>query len=257
MAKKSGIDISGIAVIRTIVFLLIAFICFTVYTRTVNFLTTSPIFEVKNVLVDVSIQFIDMRVLKSLKGRNIFKVDIQKVHRQIAAEYPQIAQLRVVRQLPDRIKVLAKKREALAQIALKSKYLVIDTEGVSLYYNTPPVALPVISGVAFQKGNVVLGAPVVAKNLDVAMMILTAFKRPVLRGLKIASLSVDNPSKIDITLSDGVHVIIDQDQSMHKIDILEMLIVQHKVDFAQVKYIDVRFQEPLIAEHPDKTTKKE
>ena len=91
-------------------------------------------FEIKDVMIDRSIGFIDLRALKDLKGTNIFKVDIKKIDRQIAQRYPYIAQLRVVRQLPDRILILAKKREPLMQIYYKKKYLLLDTEGVALYY---------------------------------------------------------------------------------------------------------------------------
>src|ERR1700689_29081 len=141
MAKKSGVKISMIAVIRVIVFLFIGFVFFTGYVDTVDFLTSSPLFEIKEVMIDRSIQFIDQRSLKDLKGQNIFKVDINKVDSQIAARYPYIAQLRVVRQLPDRILVLDKKREPLMQIYFKKKYLTLDTEGVALYYTLQPMPL--------------------------------------------------------------------------------------------------------------------
>ena len=85
MAKKSSVNISRIAVIRVIVFLFIGFVFFTGYVNTVEFLTSSPLFEVKDVMIDRSIQFIDLRSLKDLKGNNIFKIDIKKIDRQITA----------------------------------------------------------------------------------------------------------------------------------------------------------------------------
>src|SRR5258708_5029325 len=110
MAKKSNVNIPAIQIIRIIVFLFIGFICIISYNKTIEFLTTSPLFAVRDVLIDTSIQFIDVDQLRRLKGQNIFKVDIAKLHARIKAQYPQISQLRVMRQLPDRIKVLAKKR---------------------------------------------------------------------------------------------------------------------------------------------------
>ena len=96
----------------------------------------SPLFEIKDVMIDRSIQFIDLHVIlrRTLKGSNIFKIDINKIDRQIAQRYPYIAQLRVVRQLPNRILILAKKREPLMQIYFRQKYLILDAEGVALYY---------------------------------------------------------------------------------------------------------------------------
>src|SRR5690348_777953 len=125
MAKKSSVNIPAIQVIRIIVFLFLGFIIFLAYSKTVEFLTDSELFRVQDVLIDKSIQFIDVAELRRLKGRNIFKVDIAKLQTKIKAQYPQIAELRVIRELPDRVKVLAKKREGLFQIAVRGKYLLV------------------------------------------------------------------------------------------------------------------------------------
>lgn len=252
MVKKSNINISAITVIRTIVFLLIGIIAFSAYTQTVEFLTTSSIFNVQEVLIDSSIQFIDVRALKQLKGSNIFQVDLKKLQRQIANQYPQISQLRVMRQLPHQIKVLAKKREAIAQVRLKNRFLIVDTEGVSLSYSPQPLALPVVSGVVLDKTRVVLGALVKNKELAIAVNILHEFKmRPRLIKLNVSSVDVFNLSKIDLSVSPLAHILLDQDQTVAKIDMLEMLLAQNRVDFNKVKYIDVRFKEPIIAENID------
>jgi cell division septal protein FtsQ len=252
MVKKSNINISAIAVIRTIVFLLIGFIVFTVFTRTVEFLTTSPMFEVKNVLIDSSIQFIDVRSLKQLKGRNIFKVDINKVERQIARDYPYIAQLRVVREFPDRIKVLAKKRDPLMQMSVKGKVLLVDTEGVALFYVAKPVALPHVKGISLDKSRIILGAPLSHQALGKVVEILNLFKKsPFLSKWHINEVDAGNLSKIDLTINSNMHVIVDSDNTESKIGLLQMMIVQNKVDLTQVKYIDVRFKEPVIGANSD------
>ncbi|MDE2027601.1 MAG: FtsQ-type POTRA domain-containing protein, partial [Candidatus Omnitrophica bacterium] len=159
MAKKSSVNISPIAIIRVIVFLFIGFVVFTGYVNAVDFLTSSPLFSVKDVLIDRSIQFIDLRTLRDMKGANIFEVDIDKLDRQIRRRYPYIAELRVVRQLPDRILVLAKKRDPLMQIYYKKKYLQLDTEGVALYYTLQPADLPLVFGVPVDN-SLFLGATV-------------------------------------------------------------------------------------------------
>jgi len=248
LAKKSGVNISRIAVIRVIVFLFIGFVFFTGYVNTVEFLTSSPLFEVKDVMIDRSIQFIDLRSLKDLKGNNIFKIDIKKIDRQIAENYPYIAQLRVVRQLPDRILVLAKKREPLMQIYFKKKYLIVDTQGVALYYTLGPALLPQVYGIPLERGWLFLGRAIRGQEISKVVDILNMFKTsPYLNRWRIHAVQAGNLSKIDLIVGENMHVILDQDDTQDKIELLQMLISANKIDLNKVKYIDLRFKEPVIA----------
>ncbi len=248
MARKSSVNISRIAVVRTIVFLIIGFIFFSGYVNAVEFLTSSPLFEVKEVMVDRSIQFIDLRALRDLKGTNIFKVDVNKIDSQIARVYPYIAQLRVVRQLPDRILVLAKKREPLMQVYFKKKYLLLDTEGVALYYVLQPAVLPQVYGIPLERSGMFLGGQVRGAELSKVVEILNSFKQsPWLRRWRIHAVQAANLSKIDLSVGENMHVILDQEDTQDKIESLQMLISTNKIDLNKVKYIDVRFKEPVIA----------
>ncbi len=254
MAKKSGVNISRISVIRVIVFLFIGLVFFTGYINTVEFLTSSPLFEVKDVMIDRSIQFIDLRALKDLKGNNIFKIDINKIDRQIALNYPYIAQLRVVRQLPDRILILAKKREPLMQIYFKKKYLILDTQGVALYYTREPAVLPQVYGIPLEREWLFLGRAIHGPELSKVVDILNSFKAsPYLRRWRIHAVQAGNLSKIDLVVGADMHVILDQDDTQDKIELLQMLISANKINLNQVKYIDLRFKEPVIANNIDQT----
>jgi len=248
MAKKSNINIPAIAVIRTIVFLFIALVVFSAYARSVDFLTTSPLFTVKDVLVDTSIRFIDTRDLRELKGRNIFKVDVRKVHARLSAQYPQIAQLRVIRQLPDKIKVLAKKRDVLVQVRWRNKFLLVDTEGVALYNaDAQQPSLPVVNGIVLGR-KVVLGAPVVSRSLRAVVDILDQFKgHPRTALLKVTAVDAANPSKIEFILDGGLRVILDQDHFPLKVQKFDVLLAQRNVEWARARYVDLRFAEPIIA----------
>jgi cell division septal protein FtsQ len=257
MAKKSSVNISRIAVIRVIVFMIIGFVFFTGYVNAVDFLTSSPLFEVKNVMIDRSIGFIDQRSLKDLKGNNIFKVDIQKIDSQISGRYPYIAQLKVVRQLPDSILILAKKREPLMQIYFKKKYLVVDTQGVPLYYTFQPGLLPQVYGIPLAHDWLFIGRPIRGPELSKTVDILNMFKAsPYLNHWRIHTVQAGNLSKIDLGVGENMHVILDQDDTQDKIELLQMLISTNKVDLNKVKYIDLRFKEPVIANNIEEDAEK-
>ena len=159
MAKKSNVNIPVIQIIRVIVFLFIGYILFIAYIKVYDFMTASELFAVQEVVVDSSIQFIDVSDLRRLKGRNIFKVDIAQLQAKIKAQYPQIAQLRVIKELPNRIKVLAQKRDALFQTPWRGKILLVDGKGVAMYYISGSVDLPVVQGALLGHTKVILGTP--------------------------------------------------------------------------------------------------
>ncbi|MBF0512193.1 MAG: FtsQ-type POTRA domain-containing protein [Candidatus Omnitrophica bacterium] len=251
MAKRNNVKISYIAVIRIIVFLFIGFVLFSAYVNTMEFVTKSPLFEIKEVQIDKSIAFIDVRALKDLKGMNIFRIDIKKIDKQIAKQYPYIASLRVVRQLPDTVLVLAKKREPLMQIYFKKKYLLLDTEGVALYYTLQPAALPLVYGVPLERNGIFLGGAVKGPEMAKVLEILNGFKASKrLERWRIHTIQAGNLSKIDLSVGETMHVLFDQDDDIQdKIELLQMLVSTNKINLNKVRYIDLRFKEPVIADN--------
>ncbi len=247
---KSGVKISGIAVIRIIVFIAIAYLLFMAYVRLRDFLLNDPIFTVKNVLVESSIQFIDTNSLKVLKGRNIFNVDIERIEKRLSAQYPQITHLRVVRELPDRIKVLAKRRDMLYQVRLKGKYLLVDAQGVAVIYIAKPINLVVVTGVS-TKTPLKLGQKV-SGVLTEAVAIATLMRdNNTLNKFKLIGIDVANPAKIIVSLADiRAKIILDVDHGAKKLNVLNLLLTQKKIDLRLVDYIDLRFEEPVIAAQP-------
>jgi len=249
MARKNKVHIPVIYVLRVIAWFFLAFLVFSTYIKVKGFFLTSPIFAVREVMVDASIQFIDMRELRKLKGKNIFHIDLDQLAKKINSRYPQIAQLRIVREFPDRIKVLAKKRFAFLQLAIRGKYLVLDHEGVVMYFTRQPAPhLTVLKDVG-ELINITMGAPVQARGVNVALEVLRAIKNhPRLSRLEIVFLDVSNLSRIEAHLSNHFRIIIDQENVADKIDMLAVLLSGNKIDFNQVQYIDLRFKEPVLGE---------
>ncbi len=250
MPKKSNVKIPTIVVIRLIVFLFIGVIIFGIYSRTAKFLMTAPMFDIKDVLVDQSISFIDHRPLRGLKGQNIFSIDLVKLHWQIANQYSQISQLRVVRELPDTIKILAKKRDILLQVAAHNKFLIVDTEGVTMFYTPSPVTFPLVKGISLERSKIILGSPSTSKELNLVVELLQELKsHPNTSRLKVISIDAGNLSKIQLLVMPNIQIIIDQDALTAKVAMLEILFQNGKINWSLVKYIDIRFKEPIINEN--------
>lgn len=255
---KSGVKISAIAVIRIIVFLLIGFILFSFYTRTHDFLLSDRMFNVSNIYVESSIQFIDKRILTDLKGQNIFTIDIKKLQQRLSGAYPQISHLRVVRELPDRIKILAKRRDMLFEVNMHNKVLLVDAEGIAVIYVNGTLKLPVVVGFNETKSKIKLGQVISQDPLRSVIAIFQRFRtNKVLSSLKLVSIDVANPAKIVIGLENmKAKVIVDTDHGIENLNVLGMLLSQHKLDLNQVDYIDLRFDQPVISSQPEVKSKR-
>ena len=249
MVKKSNIKIPAIAVIRLIVFLFIGFILFWAYSRTVDFLSKADMFDVKTVLVDQSISFIDSSFLIGLQGQNIFNVDLNKIHQRISAQYPQIAQLKIMKQLPNTIKVLAKKRDVLLQVQAHNKFLIVDTEGVTMFYTATLLPFPVVRGIPLKQKKIILGDITSIKELNLIVDLFRQLKsHSHTSRLKVVSIEAGNLSKIEVTVLPNIQIILDQEDLSQKVDMLEVLLQNTKINWSHVKYVDIRFKEPIINE---------
>jgi hypothetical protein len=69
----------------------------------------------------------------------------------------------------------------------------------------------------------------------------------VLRRWRIHALAAGNPAKIDVAVGQNMHVILDDENPQDKIEMLQMMVSANKINLDQVKYIDLRFKEPIIA----------
>ncbi|MDE2028904.1 MAG: cell division protein FtsQ, partial [Candidatus Omnitrophica bacterium] len=130
-------------------------------------------------------------------------------------------------------------------------YLQLDTEGVALYYTLQPAEVPLVFGVPVDN-SLFLGGTVRGASLKKVVKILNIFKRsPYLKRWRIHAVQAGNLAKIDLSVGESMHVILDQDNTEEKIGLLQMLVASNKLDLNKVKYIDLRFHEPIIANNEE------
>jgi hypothetical protein len=189
--------------------------------------------------------------LDRLKGLNILKVDLVRVEAKLRSKYPQLSGLHVMRRFPDQIAVSAFKRIPFAQVSLGGRVLVVDPQGFMI---GPPKGeegpLTLIKGLKQQQ--VVIGDAIEDENFAVAVRVLGVFARDsVLSKVPLRSVDVEDKARVVCALGeDGAmfEVFVDQATFAGKSAELATLLSHHEVDLTQVKYIDVRFGEPTIAQ---------
>lgn len=200
-----------------------------------------------------------------LKGKNIFSVDLKKESAYILESCSDCSKIRLVRILPNRLFVDFIKRKPLGLVKLY-RYFAVDEDGVFFYTQSQPEEsdLPIISGLETKIFGPKPGRKYAIKELIFALNIIRGKKNDrVLKNYSIKEIDVTNADNASIFISlpkkftdsakqetsrgpQYLEAKISEDNLQDKIAILSSLVIQAKNDLANIKYIDLRFKEPVI-----------
>ncbi len=229
--------------------LLIAVITTVIAQATMDHLKTARIFIVKNIVVDPASPLNNVPELLQLKGKNIFQVDVQTLQERLIRRYPEVVYVKVVKRFPDQIIILTKKRNLFAQVILRSRTVMVDKDGVVLTdsHMEADNKLPLIRGVTSGNSATKIGYPLTGENLFISLNIIKAFQEsPVLAVYPLSKIDAGNLSKINVHILNNVVVILDDEAIKEKLKMLEIVFTQGKPDLSKIKYIDLRFKEPIL-----------
>lgn len=256
--KKQRLKVSGKPFLFSLIILLA--LCF-VIGYIWRILTNSEYFQVKDIITKEESKL----DLSYLKGKNIFNLDLPKESLNIIKGCPDCSRVRLARILPNRIYVEFIKRKPVAYIRL-SNYLAVDESGIIFYTSVKPEesGLPLILGLESRVSAPKFGKKYENKELLVALDILKEARRnPFLKECKISKIDVSDVDNIAIQMpllqknvnslnlrnsskSDFLVVKISQGNISEKMAIMAGLINQEKQNLEDIKYIDLRFREPVI-----------
>ncbi len=248
MAKKKKSRTQPFVIKFVLISLIVAAVSFAVGSGAIYLLRHNSYFKIRAVVIDPSLQFIDKSHLRNLLGKNIFNIDLVAVQRRLARKYPQASDLKVTKRFPNQVAVVAKERHPFAQIQVKGKVVVLDKQStVLLLQEKSAKDLPLIISSKAYNQKLVRGLPLRGADIRVALMIAKNFKDvKSLSSYAIEKINIDNLSKIHFTLSNDLDVIIDRNKIAQRMRVLGVVLSQDQLDFKQVKYVDLRFNEPII-----------
>lgn len=190
--------------------------------------------------------------LSYLKGRNIFNVDLKRESGYILDSFPEYANVRLTRVFPGRVFADFIDRRPQAFIKLY-KYFAVDEEGVIFYPKNQPAEteLPVITGLETKIFGPKSGKRYSIRELVLALNIIKESKRNnILKYYKIKKIDVATYTSASLLIQDNgqqsLEVKLGGDNIQNKIAILGGLLIAAKKDIENIKYIDLRFKEPVI-----------
>jgi len=203
--------------------------------------------------------------LSYLKGHNIFLVDLNRESQFLLQKFPGYKKIRIIRVFPDRLYVDFVKRLPAAYVRLYRLFYV-DSDGV--LFDAPALSLvpelALISGLDTKIFGPKSGIRYDIKELKVALEIIREIRsNKVFRDYQLKKIDLANLSNVTVNLSfvlpqpdnagdnaaavnDFLEVKIGPDNIRDKINILSSLLSQVNNERFNIKYIDLRFKEPVI-----------
>ena len=223
-------------------------------------LTTSDFFAVKRVVVrnsDISFDY--------LKGRNIFSLDLSRESWRALLSCPDCRKVRLARVLPNCVFVDFVKRQPVALVRFYKNFA-IDEQGVLFLPDsrTEEAQLPVIYGLETKIFAPKPGVRYKRSELGLALSILKEFKaNKAFQGFTLKRIDVANSESAGFFILLprqaanyvlpgpqaewlGFEVRTGEDNIKQKLIILGGLVLQARKEWNNIKYIDLRFKEPLI-----------
>lgn len=248
MARKKKSKIQSFIIKFILISLIVAAASFAVGNGALYVFRHNDYFRIRSVIIDPSLQFINKRDLRSLIGKNIFAIDLKAAQRRLSYKYPQASDLKIAKHFPDQIAIVAKQRIPFAQIQIKDKMVILDGQGIILSLQEKGEKnLFLIIGSKLTDQKLIRGLPFKGIDVRIALRIAKNFQaNKSLSSYAIEKINIENLSKIQFMLSNDLDIIIDRSDIAQDIRILGVVLTQDKIGLKQIKYIDLRFKEPII-----------
>ena len=194
---------------------------------------------------------IDFAIPNGLIGRNMWAVDLRQLADQLKAQRPHLKRVRVIRRLPDTLVIEVLARVPVAQVQLSAgTWHAVDREGVVLpsLGRAPASHLAVLKGLKPER--IKAGRAPAEEGLRKAARVVESLQRtPALIGHRLTSLDLGEAEEMTVVLDETFEVRFGREDQLPKqlarLRPALSLLHDRSID---VRYIDVRFEEPVVGQ---------
>ncbi len=188
---------------------------------------------------------------EEIVGTNIFFMDLKDLKQKIEAAHPEFKDIAIRRLLPNKLIVKTNLRKPVAQIR-SDRYYLVDEEGVLLpdVKNFPDPGLPIIGGVGINlaKAQAAKFSDFEKEKIDKALGLIGEIHG--IEGLAAYILKVvdiADPGNLSFFFDDvNIEIKIGNEDFRNRLDVLVTVLEQISMDIDKFKYIDLRFEDPII-----------
>lgn len=204
-------------------------------------------YDQKNMLRRVTFSDIED---KDVMGTNVFLVDLKSFKERIARSHPELRDIVVRRALPNRLIVQARQRVPVAQVYGDRPYF-IDKDGVFLTYTKGTEneeITPLITGI---RASPFRGGSAQKEKINKALFLIeAASENSKLARYKIKKIDITDSRNISFFFNaadaEKVEIKIGEGEFTKRLEMLSTVLEQVGRDIERVKYIDLRFEDPIV-----------
>ncbi len=220
-----------------------------------SFIFASPYFEVNDIeVIDKYSGNIDYPLSRIKDNRNIFKIDLTEISKNMERKYSDVQKAIVKRVLPNKLVIEVLRRRPLAQIAVFAdpgqkglKYFFSVNEDAYVLAKLgarPSRRLPVIYGVQLTADEIELGRCYRQSSLNWAVSFLNELKKNgFLKRYRVTKIDVSEPRSMSFFIDHKLEVKIGNRDWQKKVENLGSILQNMDLDYSQEYYIDLRFKD--------------
>lgn len=206
------------------------------------------LYDEKGYLRDLSLTSISN---EDIIGANIFFMDLKDLKERIEAAHPEFKDITIRRLLPNRLIVKANLRKPIAQIR-SDRYYFLDEEGVLLpdVKNFPDPGLPIIGGVGINlaKAQEAKFSDFEKEKIGKALGLIGEIHGiEGLRAYRLKIVDIADPGNLSFFFDDvNIEIKIGNEDFRNRLAVLVTVLEQISMDVDKFKYIDLRFEDPIV-----------
>lgn len=193
---------------------------------------------------------VSFQVDRPLLGSNLWEVDIGALAQELRSQQPSLKDVRVVRQPPNALRIEAIPRISVAQVRL-SRWHPVDGGGFVLREASPEPssALIRIVGIETSGQAIKAGKENDHERLALALRIVERLRRsPLAISRRVTEVNVADSEQLRLLVDDETEVRCGAEPQLDAhLDRLRAALAALAKQPMAVRYIDVRFQEPVIS----------
>ncbi|HQP92106.1 MAG TPA: cell division protein FtsQ/DivIB [Candidatus Omnitrophota bacterium] len=224
-----------------------------------HYTETSSYFNVRQVEVEgiSDARYCDV-MKEALIGTNIFRIDTIKLSERIKKKFPTFYSVSVTRVLPSCLRIVAKERLPVAIMQRAGISYLFDTEGVIVagFPSGQGSDFPLIVGLEDKFSGLKVGSSYNSKILKNVLSLAKALRLQRFNidsafsqanRLKITRIDASQPSELSFYFWDTIQIKVGRNDFENKINLLPAIIKSLAGEINNVKYIDLRPKEPVVA----------
>ena len=191
-----------------------------------------------------------LRLPRSLIGTNIWELNLRALSEQLKRQQPWLKEVLVIRELPNSLRIDVIERATTGQVRLDQWYPV-DQEGFILPQGRahPWTELVRLRGTDIPRAPLRSGELNTHERLHLALRVLETLRSsPTLAARQLRIIDVSDPRQINFVIDEGTEIRCgSEDELDGQLERLARALDRVARQRVDVRYIDVRFQEPVVS----------